>query len=259
MAIVKTDDRHYKAIAEKIRDIRLTTESYTPSEMPSGIDAVYATGKSEGIIEGNAKGIAEGKAEGIAEGKQAEYDRFWNDFQEYGNKVTYTFAFAGYNWTDNIYNPKYPIKIHGNRSGNYAFQYSYITDTKVPITITGDALLPYAFAYMPNCHTIRKITVDETVTVATTTFVGLTALENIEFGGVIAKGAPSFVPSTKLTKASITSIINALSDTTSGLELGLSLTAVNNAFKTEEQPLGALTDEWKALVATKSNWTIFVA
>ena len=251
MSIVITDDRHYKAIAEKIRDIRLTTEVYTPSDMPSGIDAVYADGRSEGVTVG--------RLDGISEGKQAEYDRFWDVFQDYGNKKAYTFAFAGYNWTDDIYNPKYPIKINGNRSGNYMYQTASITDTKVPITISNGAVLAYAFALMAQCHTIRKITVDETVTVAITTFEGLTALENIEFGGVIAKGAPSFVQSTKLSKASIISIINALSDSTSGLELGLSLTAVNNAFATSEQPLGALTDEWATLIATKPNWTIFLA
>lgn len=250
MAIVKTDDKHYKAIAEKIREKSPRGKTFKPSEMPQGVEDVFTDGK--------ALGYSEGEVAGYALGKQSERDAFWDVFQKNGNNVTYTFAFAGYNWTDDIYDPKYPIRISGARAGNYMFQYSYITDTKVPITITGNASLAYTFAYMSNCHTIRKITVDETVTVAGTTFEGLTALENIEFGGVIAQGAPHFVPSTKLSKASIISIINVLSDSTSGLELGLSLTAVNNAFKTEELH-GALTDEWKALVATKPNWTIFLA
>jgi hypothetical protein len=53
--------------------------------------------------------------------------------------------------------------------------------------------------------------------------------------------------STKLSKASITSIINCLSSTTSGLSITLSKTAVDNAFTAEE---------WAALENTKHNWTI---
>lgn len=53
--------------------------------------------------------------------------------------------------------------------------------------------------------------------------------------------------STKLTKASITSIIEHLSTTTSGLTLTLPKTAKEAAFTT---------DEWVVIVAAKSNWNI---
>ena len=52
---------------------------------------------------------------------------------------------------------------------------------------------------------------------------------------------------TLISKDNIINIINCLSTTTSGLTVTLSQTAVNNAFTTEE---------WEALEATKSNWTI---
>ena len=71
-------------------------------------------------------------------------------------------------------------------------------------------------------------------------------LENVTFEGEIAKNF-NVKWSTKLSKASIESIINALSTTTSGLTVTLSETAVNNAFTAEE---------WDALEATKTNWTI---
>lgn len=61
----------------------------------------------------------------------------------------------------------------------------------------------------------------------------------------------------KLSKPSITSIINCLSTTTSGLTVTLSKTAVNNAFETSEGVAdGSTSQEWLNLVATKTNWTI---
>jgi hypothetical protein len=53
--------------------------------------------------------------------------------------------------------------------------------------------------------------------------------------------------SPKLSKASIESIINALSSTTSGLTVTISKTAKEAVFTTEE---------WATLIATKPNWTI---
>lgn len=253
MATIITDDKHYKAIADTIRAISGYGFIYKPSEMLQGIDHVavasHARGKSMGLEEGYAKGVEEGK--------QAEYDAFWDAFQEYGNQRSYIYAFAGSNWTDDIYNPKYPIVVNNVTGANYVFLYSKITDTKVPITITGGAVMTSAFAQMSNCHTIRKITVDETVTVATGTFVWNSALVNIEFGGTIALGSPSFQHSTKLSKASITSIINALSTASSGLSLTLSKIAVNNAFSTVSGAAdGSASSEWASLIATKPNWTI---
>ena len=48
MAIVKTDSIHYSNIAAKIREKTGEATTYLPSEMPSGIDAVYEAGKSAG-------------------------------------------------------------------------------------------------------------------------------------------------------------------------------------------------------------------
>ena len=76
--------------------------------------------------------------------------------------------------------------------------------------------------------------------------MGCIELRNITFSGTIGKDI-DFQKSTKLTKASIESIINALSSTASGVTVTFSQIAVNNAFST---------DEWNALIATKPNWTI---
>ena len=79
------------------------------------------------------------------------------------------------------------------------------------------------------------------------------AIEDVEFVPNTIKISIAFDVyglCTKLTKASLTSIINGLSPDVTGQTVTISQTAVNNAFTTEE---------WDALVATKTNWTIALA
>ena len=78
-------------------------------------------------------------------------------------------------------------------------------------------------------------------------FYRCTSLKDIAFAGTINTGGMDLSYSKSLTKASVTSLVNALSSTVSGQSVTVSQTAVNNAFTTEE---------WNALKATKSNWAI---
>jgi len=79
-------------------------------------------------------------------------------------------------------------------------------------------------------------------------FAGCKSLCNITFTGTIGKSLN--MKDSPLTKESITSVVNALSNTVTGQTLTLKLTAVNNAF-------GSTTSaEWTALAGTKTNWTI---
>lgn len=55
-----------------------------------------------------------------AAGKQAEYDRFWDDYQENGNRTSYLYAFAGRAWTNETFKPKHPIKV-GNATCMFYF------------------------------------------------------------------------------------------------------------------------------------------
>jgi hypothetical protein len=72
-------------------------------------------------------------------------------------------------------------------------------------------------------------------------------LEELYCEGTLDITGLNLKDSTKLNKASIESIISVLSTTTTGLSITLSKTAVNNAFTT---------DEWNALIGTRTNWTI---
>lgn len=51
-------------------------------------------------------------------GKQAEYDRFWDSFQQNGTRKKYFYAFAGTGWNPDTFNPKYPIKIVERRTAD---------------------------------------------------------------------------------------------------------------------------------------------
>ena len=68
--------------------------------------------------------IAENEPKVYEAGKKAEYNRFWNAFQQNGNKRNYRNAF--YAWIDETYNPKYPIVITSQAQDVfYYFFFSY--------------------------------------------------------------------------------------------------------------------------------------
>ncbi len=84
-----------------------------------------------------------------------------------------------------------------------------------------------------------------------------TSLEDIEFvPGTIGVNL-SFAWSDRLSRASILSVLDGLSDDVSGFTLTLSLDAVNAAFETSRGAgNGADSDEWSALAGSHANWTI---
>ncbi len=193
------------------------------------------------------------------EGKQAEYDAFWDVLQNNGNPANYHYKF-GYNtgtagWTDENFNPKYPIICTtGTTAGmNLFYANAAITDTKVPIEVQGSAAQGI-FYNASKLVTIRKLTVHSGVTFQSS-FQNCTALEHITMSGTIGQDFDIHW-STKLTKASITSIINALSPTASGKTVTFSQAAMNKAFETSEGANDGLnSEEAKALRNTRLNWT----
>lgn len=275
------------AIAEKIRSKTGGTETYTTAQMPSGVDTVYAKGETEGYTQG----YTEGETAGIEAGKKAEYDAFWDRMQEYGNRTKYAMAFCMSIFPLPEFKPKYNMNVTDasymftywtNNPGNHGyfefdlqncgveidfsqsttFQSTFQTNyqlTAVGVFDTRSATaLSNTFYYATGLHTIEKLMLkDDGSQKLTNTFTNCISLKNITIEGVIGFGGTNFQWSRNLSKASITSIINALSSTTSGLTVTLSKNAVNTAFATTEGGTdGSTSDEWKALVATKTNWTI---
>ena len=183
-------------------------------------------------------------------GKQAEYDRFWDAYQNKGNYEGYSMAFAGTRWNDDTYNPKYDIAV--NNVANQMYSFSSITDTKVSIDVASgiSVQLSNTFAYS-KLVTIRKLIVREGNSLATA-FISCTALKNIVFEGVIGRSIDIHW-STLLTADSLESIVTHLSDTATGYTCTLPTTA--------ESTYNAVHGDgaWSALVATKTNWTFAYA
>lgn len=210
-------------------------------------------------------------------GKKAEYDAFWDAYQNSGARHDYCNAFYGANndsnpWNDALFKPKYDLVC---TNVNYMFANSRITNLKQLlqdcgvrfVSNTAEAYYTFFFSYithipdfcgveLTNCENaflncFHLVSIDKIKSAETCSFAGAfincRSLENVTIEGVIGRNGLNMKDCVKLSKASIESIINCLSTTTSGLTVTLSKTAVNNAFTA---------DEWEALIATRTNWTI---
>lgn len=145
------------------------------------------------------------------EGRQAEYDAFWDIYQENGTRATYINAFYYKYWDDKTYNPKYAMIVTG--SATSAFAYSRITDTKVDVDISNSGNITGLFQSCERLITIRKLIVSEATPFVSTSFSGCKKLIDITIEGTIGVSI-SFPNSPDLSAASADSIINALKDLT---------------------------------------------
>jgi hypothetical protein len=249
----------YKGICDSIRNKTKEEKEIKSGNIPIEINAVYE------------------------QGKQAEYDRFWDIVQDYGNRTQYSFAFSGDMWVQENFKPKYPIRMVGNQTNVFCYwgqAGSPMRDKKVDFRnvvildlteCTGCSNLFYmntvisafgtldtsnskiselrnTFSSDTNIKIIEKIILKDDgsqVFVAVFNYCG--ELVDIAFEGVMGQNGLNLQWSTKLSHDSIVSTINCLSTTTSGLSVTLSKTAVENAFTDEE---------WTELEQTRPNWTI---
>lgn len=255
----------------------------------SPVPNIKVEGYLEGIAQGKAEGFDEGKAEGIAqgytEGKQAEYDEFWDEAQLNGNRKIYDYAFSGGAWTRETFKPKYnmspdvvgymftqfgrdnpileeepldlvehlkglgvELDFSKNTGGNNFFYYARMSHVGIVDLRNRNNQINQVFGgkYI---NKIDGIILREEGSNFTTSFDYCSNLEYVRFQGKTT-GNDNFQWSTKLSKDSIKSIVNSLSDNASGRTLTLSKTAVNNAFTTAE---------WDALKAEHTNWTFVLA
>ena len=225
-------------------------------------------------------------------GMQLEYDRFWDALQANGDRTYYANAFMGQDgmpafWNETNFKPKYDIVPCSSKSAtDCLFMYSQITDlaklfekssgkldfskspklnscfyqttiTKIPPMDLSSCTEMYRVFY--SSQKITDITINNLR--EDCTFSGVfyynKALVNLAITGTIGKDGFDLTQSTKLTKNSLINIINVLSDTTTGLSVTLSQTAVKKAFETSSGANdGNTSEEWSKLIATKTNWTI---
>lgn len=211
--------------------------------------------------------------EGLISGVQAAGDKRFADgekaYQDSGRRTNYGHAFAGSGWNSETFHPKYDIIPTGNASGMFQnsaisgdlvelmngkkLDFSKVTSTTslfnsaTEITRIGEVDCSSATTSVaPFDWCWNLVTVDKLVSNKISGgFTACGALKNITIEGTVSSNLDMHW-STLLSKASITSVINALS-TTSGLTLSLSQAAVDSAFSAEE---------WDALLAARANWTI---
>lgn len=79
------------------------------------------------------------KAQGFEEGKQAEYDAFWDSYQNKGaNKQSvYGSMFFGEAWNDATFKPKYDIKLNNTQSAGKTFYRNAVTNIYQVLTNKG--------------------------------------------------------------------------------------------------------------------------
>ena len=259
-----------------------------------GEDKGYLTGYDSGSSVGYNRGYADGEQIGLADGKQAEYDAFWNSYQDNGKRLCGIYLFAGYGWNSENYKPKWKPKILAEKYPNYStsmFERFDNIQKKSPLGINegdidfSEATVLEGTFRNANVAKVEMDCVPPNLTKMTGTFqmngisthtltilkLGVNAktsfdtecfrcgaLSDISFieGSVIGK-AISFYHCAKLTKQSINNVFRVLSLDVTGKTLTLSGVAVDKAFEESSgNNDGASTQEWATLIATKPNWTI---
>ncbi len=260
MANVLVDETSLQNIADAIRE-KGGTSNYKPSQMANAIKTVYDNGIKKEVALFSPYTSNEGQT----------YTTLWDILQDKGNRTDYNHLFVRF--TDESFKPIYDMEPTKAAS---MFEYSKITDlvklldaARVHLFFGGLTTLPYrmfAFSTITHCpyvmmpptldlncmfYSCSKLeTIDGVMTDSsnkfTSTFNGCTSLKNISFEGSEIGNNISFSVS-PLSRESIESVINALSDNVRGKALTLKATA----------KMAVFTDsEWATLIATKPNWTI---
>lgn len=258
MAIVTTDNKHYQAIANAIRDSSFGhfEGPLAPADFAGCIEEISAVANQAGI--------------------QSEYDRFWDTYQSNGAPGTYGRCFSGPRWTDETFKPKYDIVatsiedmfqstgvtditaalerqgviFDSSRATNVTYAFNSNKITRVPVVSTVSASnLTNLFGWAPAIVTIDKLILKEdgSQPFADNVFHTCNALENIVIEGKIGTNGFNVSWSTKLTHDSLMSIINALQDKSeTGTTWAVTLGTTN---------LAKLTDAEKVM-ATEKGWTL---
>lgn len=230
------------------------------------------TGKTEHIP--FPSGFETAPAELVEVGKQAMNRSMMEAIQQGGARKNYASAFSSPYWTDDNFKPVYDmyttattemfwnsyitnlkgilekqgVVLDTSGSGNI---YQIMRDSKIThsptISCLGVTIITQSFYGCRDLISLKLVLKADGTNTFSTPFAYCESLVDLEVEGVIGANDFNLRWSTKLSRASIESVINALSTTTTGLSVTLSETAVNNAFTT---------DEWNALIATRPNWTI---
>lgn len=236
--------------------------------------------------------IAENEKKVYEAGQKSEYDRFWDIYQNYGNRTECQGMFYGYGWKPETFKPKYSLKptlapsmfymarltgldlverfkeldleLSFEDCSNFNYTFSLCGISHIGVVDTRKASsLTYTFDQgYHDMVTIDKIILkDDGSQTFSNTFRYNYGLKEIRFDGIIGNDI-DLRYSTALSLDSILSIIIALKPDATGKTLCLSKTAVNKAFETSEGANdGSTSQGWLGVISSKSNqydgtWTI---
>ena len=139
------------------------------------------------------------------------------------------------------------------------FTSSYITEVPtidMQLCVKNRYSIMQTFSYAPYLYKVEKIIVSPSTFFATESFQQAYALVEIRVEGTIAGGTSLDLGwSKKLSKESIISFVQALSDDVAPYTATFSKDAVNKAFETSAGANdGSSSQEWENLMATKPHW-----
>jgi len=185
---MSVQQENFTAIANKIREKTGQIELIKPNEFVNKIDDVYSAGK------------------------KSEYDTFWDEYQNNGERTDYTQAFARDGWTDTTFNPKYKITptilYYTFANSKIADAYdifrekldtSQCTDVRGAFRNAKFSTLPSlnfcnvntelrdVFYGNPDLYSIDEIKCPDLILSFTNAFVGCTKLKEIRFTGILGK------------------------------------------------------------------------
>jgi hypothetical protein len=236
----------------------------------------YAEGYAKGEADGYEKGHTEGLTEGIEQGEKAEYDRFWDDYQYKGTRTAYAFSFGG--WTREAFTPKYSM---APENASYMFAKMATPDAntwslvelleRCGVTLDTSNCDNHTYMFFENiyvaeiphidlsksdyatnlfyfCFSLKKVSITvapNTVPNTSGWFHRCDALEDLTINGTLDKSL-SLQHSSKLTDASVQSVIDCLKD----------LTGATAQTLTFHKDVGnKLTQAQKDAISAK-NWTL---
>lgn len=241
MAIVATDNTHYKNIAETIRAWSGDVAAYRPEEMWSGIEAVYWKGHADGQEAGGGGSYDEGYEQGKTDAIEnlpdgyLKVDPTWTDFTQFcagrrfslGENLKYSDTANGVTFTQMFY---------GWDTGEHIVPSLDLRNGKVFVNM---------FQYSSAIVEIGEMDISNATNV-TNMFFSCTTLKRVYFVRGCIKLSISFAQSSQLEDVAIQSIVDGLADLTGQATQTLTLHATVGA---------KLTDEQKAAASAK-NWTL---
>ena len=215
--------------------------------------------------------VAENEKKVYDAGKQAEYNDFWDVYQQNGKRTDYNQAFGNLGWTNETFNPKYDlicsassgmfayagitnnlkqllidkgIILDTSKSSNASYMFRNSKLTHLPfLDLSNAGYLGATFAYSPDL-TELSIKVNENATFPNC-FDYDTSLTDVTVSGTIGNEI-RFTQSPLLSSESVQSIIDALKDLTG---------KTSKKVYFHSSVLERITDEQFATITAK-NWTI---